>query len=143
MKATAAASTAITTITTTKTTTITMSDRAPSPVLTSDGLFQLMAWLSPSFPVGSFSYSHGLEAAIERGAINDRATLEAWIGGILKFGARATDALLFRAAHAAGSDKAIARVIERADAWRGTPEPAHESAAQRHAFPAPAHAACP
>ena len=30
------------------------------------------AWLSPSFPVGAFSYSHGLEWAIEDGTVGDR-----------------------------------------------------------------------
>ncbi|MDW6024628.1 urease accessory UreF family protein [Mesorhizobium sp. BAC0120] len=29
-----------------------------------NGLLKLTAWLSPAFPIGSFSYSHGLESAV-------------------------------------------------------------------------------
>ena len=126
----------------------TMTDTLPSKLpasepLSSDGLYRLMTWLSPSFPVGAFSYSHGLETAIERGLVKDRATLETWIAGILEFGAGASDALLFRAAHAAIHDKAIAAVIELGAAWRGSAELAHESAAQGEAFLTAAYAAWP
>src|SRR5207248_2839799 len=33
------------------------------------GLYRLMTWLSPSFPVGAFSYSSGIEWAVEAGDI--------------------------------------------------------------------------
>ena len=38
-------------------------------------LYRLMTWLSPSFPVGAFSYSSGIEWAVEAGDITDAATL--------------------------------------------------------------------
>jgi urease accessory protein UreF len=38
----------------------------PSPAL-----YRLMAWLSPAFPVGAFSYSSGIEWAVEAGDIKD------------------------------------------------------------------------
>jgi len=120
-----------------------MAEREPRAPLTGDGLYRLMTWLSPGFPVGAFSYSHGLETAVERGLVRDRETLVEWIGGILAFGAGASDALLFRAAHAAIDDEAIGAVIELGHAWRGTAELAHESAAQGDAFLAAAHAAWP
>src|SRR5882757_9156965 len=34
-------------------------------------LYRLMTWLSPSFPVGAFSYSSGIEWAVEAGDIGD------------------------------------------------------------------------
>jgi len=34
-------------------------------------LYKMLAWLSPGFPTGSFSFSHGLEAAAENGAVRD------------------------------------------------------------------------
>ncbi|TJX17773.1 MAG: urease accessory protein UreF, partial [Mesorhizobium sp.] len=40
---------------------------------------RLMAWLSPAFPVGSFSYSHGLERAVQDGLVADRQSLAAWL----------------------------------------------------------------
>jgi len=122
------------TATTTVTGTTMTDGRAADDALTNDGLYRLMAWLSPAFPVGAFSYSHGLEAAIERGLVRDRPTLETWIAGILEFGAGASDALLFRAAHAATDDAALAAVIELGDAWRPSAELAHESTAQGEAF---------
>ena len=125
------------------TSTTAMAERRTSEMLTGDGLYRLMTWLSPGFPVGAFSYSHGIETAIERGLVADRATLETWITGIIEFGAGASDALLFRAAHAALDDKALAAVIELGHAWRSTAELAHESTAQGDAFLAAAHAAWP
>ena len=35
--------------------------------LTPAALYRLMAWLSPSYPVGAFSYSSGIEWAVEVG----------------------------------------------------------------------------
>ncbi|MCR4376715.1 MAG: urease accessory protein UreF, partial [Rhodospirillales bacterium] len=40
----------------------------PTPIpITDRGLLRLLAWLSPSFPVGSYAYSHGAEFAVESG----------------------------------------------------------------------------
>ena len=30
-----------------------------------EALYRLLAWMSPAYPVGAFSYSHGLETAVE------------------------------------------------------------------------------
>src|SRR5882724_2294624 len=65
-------------------------------MLTESGLYRLLAWLSPSFPVGAFSYSHGIEAAVEAGQLRNRASLEAWVASILRHGAGRTDADLLR-----------------------------------------------
>ena len=35
-------------------------------------LLRLQSWLSPAFPMGSYSYSHGIEWAVEAGHIHDR-----------------------------------------------------------------------
>ena len=43
------------------------------------GLYRLMSWLSPSFPVGAYSYSHGIEYAFEAGDVTDPASLQTWI----------------------------------------------------------------
>ncbi|WP_425599186.1 urease accessory protein UreF [Azospirillum oleiclasticum] len=97
----------------------------------------LLAWLSPSFPVGAFSYSHGIEAAVEQGFVRDRATLIRWIGGVLEHGAGRTDAMLFAHAHAAvlaGDEAGFAWAVERADVLRVSSEMALESRAQGQAF---------
>ncbi len=100
-------------------------------------LLRLMAWLSPSFPVGAYSYSHGIEYAVETGWVTDRESLRHWIGRILRNGAGQTDAALFRAAHEAVTARDTARLLwalEYGDAWRATRELGLESANQGEAF---------
>ena len=61
-------------------------------------LLKLHAWLSPSFPVGAFAYSHGLEAAVAGAQVTDADTTQAWIEALLRHGAGRNDAILL--AHA-------------------------------------------
>src|SRR5262249_59103674 len=42
-------------------------------------LFRLMAWLSPGYPVGAFSYSGGLEWAVEAGGVRGAGALPRWL----------------------------------------------------------------
>lgn len=57
-------------------------------------LYRLMTWLTPSFPIGAFSYSHGLEWVIEQGVIRDADTLQDWIADLLAVGSGRNDAIL-------------------------------------------------
>jgi urease accessory protein len=112
---------------------------ATPTIMTLEGaaLAKLLAWFSPAFPVGAFSYSHGVEWAVEAGDVADRASAEAWIGDVLRFGAGATDAALLRHAHAAGErgDAAdLGAVAELAAAFQPSSERALESLAQGAAF---------
>ena len=50
----------------------------PGPV-TANALLQLMWLASPALPVGGFSYSEGLEAAVEAGRIGNEADAAAWL----------------------------------------------------------------
>ncbi|MGH8444921.1 MAG: urease accessory protein UreF, partial [Solimonas sp.] len=58
-------------------------------------LQQLLAWTSPSYPVGAFSYSHGLEWAVERGDVRSADTLVDYVRTVLRHGAAWIDAVLF------------------------------------------------
>ena len=58
-------------------------------------LLRLMAWLSPAFPVGGFSYSHGLERAVHDGLIVDRESLAGWLETLVEMGSGWNDAVLF------------------------------------------------
>jgi urease accessory protein len=104
---------------------------------TEASLYRLMAWLSPAYPVGAFSYSHGIEYAVEAGLIRTGAGLTDWIIGIIEHGAGHADAVFlaqsWRAA-AAGDDAKLDEIVALARAWRGTAETALESAAQGEAF---------
>lgn len=66
-------------------------------------LYRLMTWLTPSFPVGAFSYSHGLEWAIDQGGIRTPTQLGDWIGTLLRHGSGRNDAILCAAAWRAAS----------------------------------------
>ncbi len=48
-------------------------------------LARLLQLASPTLPVGAYSYSGGLEAAIEDGVVHNAASAERWIGDVLEF----------------------------------------------------------
>jgi urease accessory protein len=103
----------------------------------SAALYRLLAWLSPSFPTGAFSYSHGLEAAAEAGTVRDRASLHNWIAAIVTQGSGRIDIdILSGAYRAAGArDHAALDAANRLGlAFRGTAELALESLQQGAAF---------
>ncbi len=100
-------------------------------------LYRLLAWLSPAFPVGAYSFSHGLEWAVEAGRVRDAESLAGWVAAAVTEGAGRIDAALFRAAWQAfteGDEEALAWAAERAEAQRATMETALESRAQGRAF---------
>lgn len=73
-------------------------------IMTTEVLRRLLIWLSPAFPTGGFAYSHGLEWAVEDGAVRDEATLTVWVEDLLTHGAGRCDAILLYQAHAAAED---------------------------------------
>lgn len=110
--------------------------RRRTRIMTTDtSLYRLFAWLSPVFPTGAFSYSHGLEAEVEAGRVRDRETLQAWIATMIRCGSGRLDADLLRDTYC-GRD-----VNERGLAYRATAELALESVAQGTAFAATMRAA--
>jgi urease accessory protein len=109
-------------------------------------LYRLMAWLSPAYPVGAFSYSSGIEWAVEAGDIKDAASLQAWLGVMLRDGSGFCDAVLFAHAHraaAAEDDKALRAVAELAAAFAPSKERHLETTAQGNAFVEATRAAWP
>lgn len=55
---------------------------------------ELLVWLSPSFPVGSFAYSQGLETAVSRGLVSDRSTLKQWLHALATHGSLRSDLIV-------------------------------------------------
>src|SRR6185436_12318663 len=100
-------------------------------------LARLMIWLSPAYPVGGFSYSHGLEWTVEAGKVRDAATLAGWIEDLLHHGAGRSDAILlagaWRAA-TAGDEPLLAEIAELAAALVPSAERRLETLAQGAAF---------
>jgi|HubBroStandDraft_6_1064221.scaffolds.fasta_scaffold896215_1 urease accessory protein len=62
--------------------------------MSAPGHLALLAWLSPSFPIGAFAYSHGLETAVSDGDVRDGATLQAWLLDLLQRGSIRADLIL-------------------------------------------------
>lgn len=96
--------------------------------------YRLMTWLSPSYPVGAFSYSHGVEYAVEAGLVTDRTSLSEWIEDCLRHGSGRSDAII--AAHSWRAEDAAARgeLAELAVALQPSRERLLESEAQGAAF---------
>ncbi len=104
---------------------------------TERSLYKLMTWLSPAFPVGAFSYSHGLEWAVENGLVPDEPRLADWIAAGLAHEFGAVGAWQLRAAHTAATAHdadALRDAIAQARAWQPTREFALEALAQGKAF---------
>jgi urease accessory protein len=113
---------------------------------TEAALYRLLTWLSPAYPIGAFSYSHGIEYAVEAGLVTSCATLVDYVGTALEHGSGYADAALLVAAWAAARDLDRARLDEIADlasAWRGTAELALEAETQGRAFLSTTRAAWP
>ena len=69
------------------------------------GLTRLLQLASPTLPVGAYSYSQGLEPAIEDGSVADAASAEAWIRDVLEFSVGSFEApLLWRMSGALARD---------------------------------------
>ena len=66
-----------------------------------DALYRLMTWLSPAYPVGAFSYSSGIEWAVEAGDITNVETLRHWLEAMLSDGAGINDGIFFAETHRA------------------------------------------
>ena len=100
-------------------------------------LHRLLAWLSPSYPVGAFSYSGGLEWAVEAGDVNDEASLRRWLAMVVAEGGGFCDAVLFVHAHRSATeadDDALRTVAELAAALAPSKERFLETTAQGQAF---------
>jgi urease accessory protein len=88
----------------------------PTNTITDAGLLQLIWLASPALPVGGFSYSEGLEAAVEAALVRDEASAAEWLVEQLHASlARADLAVVASAVEAARSGDA-ARLAEL-DRW--------------------------
>jgi urease accessory protein len=111
-------------------------------------LLRQQSWLSPAFPIGSYSYSHGTEWAVEAGHVHNRETLVDWLEADLRYGSVRNEAIFFIEAWRCAVDDDRAKLFdisELAAAFRGTSEFALEASQQgtaclntlRHVWPHP------
>jgi urease accessory protein len=122
---------------------MTTSEPAPADAqggMTADegaALYRLMTWLSPAFPVGAFSYSSGIEWAVEAGDIADAAALRGWLAAMLADGSGFCDGVLLAQTHRAASardDAGLREIAELAAALVPSRERQLETSTQGRAF---------
>jgi urease accessory protein len=86
---------------------------------------KLLQLASPSLPVGAYSYSQGLEAAVEARVVTDAASARCWIGDVLELSLAAMEAPVLRRlidAWKAGDLESVGRWNEEFIASRETAE---------------------
>lgn len=89
------------------------------------GQVRLMQLISPALPIGSFTYSQGLEWAVEAGWVHDPATLGDWLAGLIDDGLAQFELPILARLHracAAADPAAIALWGQRLYAGRETRE---------------------
>lgn len=94
----------------------------------------LAQWFSPSYPLGAFAYSHGLETAIVDGTITSAATLQDWLEDVLRHGSGRNDCILLRAGFAVKGPDALGDVDAYACAFAASAERLAETKLQGDAF---------
>ncbi len=102
-----------------------------------EALYRLMTWLSPAYPVGAFSYSAGIEWAVEAGDIKSAETLRNWIEAMLTDGVGMSDGIFFSHTHraiACDDDASLVEAAELAAAFVPTRERYGETIALGRAF---------
>lgn len=98
-------------------------------------LLRLVTWMSPAFPVGSFSYSSGLEQAVHDRLVSDAGELRNWLEAVISLGYGWNDALLLTESYRAVNDHArLAAAAELAEALAGGRERHMETMLQGQAF---------
>jgi urease accessory protein len=96
-------------------------------------LLRQQSWLSPAFPTGSYSYSHGIEWAVEAGHIHDRKSLVDWLEADLCYGSGRNEAIFFAGAWRYATEDDCEKLLELAElaaVFRGTSEFALETSQQ-------------
>jgi urease accessory protein len=96
-------------------------------------LLRQQSWLSPTFPTGSYSYSHGIEWAVEAGYVHDRKSLVDWLEADLCYGSGRNEAIFFIEAWRSATDDNCEKLLEIAElaaAFRSTSEFALEALQQ-------------
>ena len=90
--------------------------------MTRGALPRLLQLSSATLPVGAYSYSQGLEAAVNAGVVHDTASARTWIGDVLAYAVARFEAPLWWRLHAAWSAGDLGRVARWNELFRGTRE---------------------
>jgi urease accessory protein len=111
-----------------------MRDRAQNDCSDAPFPAELLIWLSPAFPVGSFAYSQGLETAVARGWVSEMSSLRNWLANLSAYGSLRNDLVILSLVHRAESSDEIHRLAELSAALQPSRERAEEALIQGQAF---------
>jgi urease accessory protein len=75
-------------------------------------LLRLLRLASPMLPVGAFSYSQGLESAVDMGWVSDDASARTWLGDVLALSAGAFEAPVWCRLHRAFRERDLPAVAD-------------------------------
>lgn len=106
----------------------------PTDVISPDALMTLAQWFSPSYPLGSFAYSHGLEWSVAEGDVTNVETLEGWLRAVLEFGSGHNDAVFISCAYRAEAVAELTDLDELCRAMVPSKERLLETVQQGSAF---------
>jgi urease accessory protein len=87
-------------------------------------LAKLLQLASPTLPVGAYSYSGGLESAVEAGVVKDAATAEQWIGDVLEHAVARMEAPIMFSFVSGFSKKDLSKVKEKNEIFLASRETA-------------------
>ena len=108
--------------------------RIPMTTPTDSQVLKLAQWLSPAYPVGAFSYSHGLEWAVEASDVSGADSFRDWLEDVLRHGAGRSDVIFLSAAFGAETPETLLAIDAQARAFAPSAERLLETEAQGHAF---------
>jgi len=111
-----------------------MATGGPMAMPTDHSILTLAQWFSPGYPLGSFSYSHGLEWATHTGEVTNPTELMSWLEDVLRHGAGWSDALFLAAAYRADSTELVEDLDRQCRAFTPSKERALEADQQGGAF---------
>jgi urease accessory protein len=111
-----------------------MTDRPEQPGADAPFPAELLIWLSPAFPIGSFAHSQGLEAAVARGQIFDAVSLLGWLASLAAHGALRNDLIILSLVRRAADDGEVGALAELSAAMQPSRERAEEALTQGQAF---------
>src|SRR5690606_25060507 len=89
------------------------------------GLLQILWLASPTLPVGGFSYSEGLEAAVDAGAVSDETTAASWLADQLHLSLARSDLAVVARAIPAWQGRDLPR-IQQLKTWVLNPRETQE-----------------
>ncbi len=111
-----------------------MDTAVPIAMPTDAQILTLTQWFSPGYPIGAFSYSHGLEQMCCDGHVTHASDLQNFIEDVLRHGAGRADALFLAASFRADTLEDVAAIDARCRAFAPSRERLQETALQGAAF---------